>query len=85
MRYKENDEGVGYWEETHSLFDSKGEPLATEFDPSTMPHRLIRSGVNEFTLKPIEWEPRRVGDDESAPEPSFIGNKISDVFFSRIG
>jgi hypothetical protein len=53
------------------------------FDASTMPHRLVRTALNEFTFCPIAWLSRQVGDDITAPEPSFIGNTVNDVFFYR--
>lgn len=81
VRYKMDEGGSGVWVETVKP------GLDNEIDPSTMPHSLVRTGVNEFTLRPIEWEPRRVGDEISAPEPSFIGSKIRDIFFfkNRLG
>lgn len=81
VKFRDNEEGSGVWQETVKP------GLQNEFDPCTMPHRLIRSGYNEFTLLQIEWEPRLVGDEHSAPEPSFVGGTINDVFFykNRLG
>ena len=82
----------GQWEETAKLGIEK------KFDYSTMPHVLVRqadgnfrfarvdgdtytiSGIN-FTLP--KWGERTVGDLDSAPNPSFIGSKINNVFFFR--
>lgn len=36
-----------------------------------------------FTFRQVEWADRRVGDLESSPWPSFVGRKISDVFYHR--
>ena len=52
-------------------------------DASTMPHVLVREGDGTFTFRPATWTERGVGDKEKIPEPSFIGRKISDVFFYR--
>jgi hypothetical protein len=52
-------------------------------EPGLMPHRLVRTALNEFTLAPIVWEDRTCGDDASAPVPSFIGNPITNIFFFR--
>ena len=67
---------AGHWEETHSI----GVPL--ELDAATMPHALTRLfspsyiaadnplGVY-FDFSPVDWGYRSVGDDNSAPFPSF--------------
>lgn len=75
------------WEETHALVDEDGNVIPHEMDAATLPHRLIRSDYNTFTLKTIQWERREIGDLNSAPEPSFIGRTIKDVFFfkNRLG
>ena len=36
-----------------------------------------------FTLKPLDWDDRDVGDEDSNPEPSFVGATINDIFFYR--
>jgi len=48
-----------------------------------MPHVLIREANGTFTFKQAEYEKCLCGDERSAPEPSFIGKKITDVFFYR--
>lgn len=55
--------------------------LPKDFTPHGMPLLLKRTGVLEFTLDHAEWAPRSVGDEESAPEPSFVGTQIRDVCF----
>ena len=52
-----------------------------------MPHVLEYSGSKTFTLKQEKWGERCVGDEKSSPEPSFIGQPISDLFAykSRLG
>lgn len=49
----------------------------------TMPHRLVRTGTNQFTLAPCLWSERRVGNDETQPQPNFIGRSINNIFFFR--
>ena len=58
-----------------------------EIDYSTMPHLLIRQPNGSFTFEQGEWGDRTVGDENSIPTPSFVGSKISDVFFfqNRLG
>lgn len=54
---------------------------------STMPHVLIRKADGTFSFEQAEWNDRVAGDDEIAPGPSFIGNKISNIIFfkNRLG
>jgi hypothetical protein len=55
------------------------------FDATTMPHALRRlaDGTFEFISGTGTWADRSVGDEQSSPTPSFVGNKISDIFFHR--
>jgi hypothetical protein len=53
------------------------------FDPTTMPHILVRNGDGTFTYKAAPWTGREAGDVETAPNPSFVGHTISDIFFHR--
>lgn len=55
----------------------------TTLDSSTMPQGLVRNADMSFTLKPLEWDNRDVGDEDSNPEPSFVGATINDIFFYR--
>lgn len=87
VRYRTQDGGKGFWEETYRDRDDEGNLIPRELDPSTMPVKLVRTGHQAFTVMSIEWEPRLVGDDNSAPLPSFVGNPINDIFFfkNRLG
>jgi len=73
--------GNGFWEETVAPNVSPG------FDNSTMPHQLKATAPNTFVLEPIPYEGRLVGDDETNPQPSFVGQKIQKAFFNsnRLG
>lgn len=61
--------------------------LENALDPTSLPHALIREANGTFTFAPFSWAPRRVGDDDSNPRPTFIGRTIRDVFFyqNRLG
>ncbi len=61
--------------------------LVNTLDPVSMPHKLERTAGGSFTMSSITWGERKVGDEDSAGTPSFIDNKISDVFFykNRLG
>lgn len=52
-------------------------------DNTTMPHALIRKEDGTFVFKPLEWEPRKTGDEDSNEVPSFVNNTINDLFFYR--
>ena len=82
----------GQWSETVEA----GIPF--KFDYNTMPHVLIRQADGNFRFARVDgdtytisgttytlpkWGERTVGDLVSAPNPSFIGNKINNVFFFR--
>jgi hypothetical protein len=58
-----------------------------QLDSATMPHVLIREEDGSFSFKELEWVDRSVGDDDTAPLPSFIGKSLSDIFFykNRLG
>ena len=82
----------GQWSETVEA----GIPFKFNYD--TMPHVLIRQADGNFRFARVDgdsytasgqsfdlpkWGERIVGDLVSAPDPSFIGNKINNVFFFR--
>lgn len=58
----------------------------SQFDLSTMPHILTRTGAATFNLSQGEWLGRRVGDSTTSPVPDFVGNTIRDIngFQSRL-
>ena len=82
----------GQWQETVEA----GIPFKFNYD--TMPHVLIRQADGNFRFARVDgdtytisgtdfklpqWGERVVGDLVSSPNPSFIGNKINNVFFFR--
>ena len=82
----------GQWSETVEA----GIPFKFNYD--TMPHVFIRQADGNFRFARVDgdtytisgtdftlpkWGERVVGDLISAPNPSFIGNKINNVFFFR--
>ncbi len=73
--------GLGYWKEGKSPKHSAG------LTKSTMPHRLMNTGLNAFTLEQIPYTDRIVGDDITNKHPTFVGQKIEKAFFhgSRLG
>tara|TARA_Y100001956_G_scaffold82907_1_gene106674 strand:+ start:486 stop:3164 length:2679 start_codon:yes stop_codon:yes gene_type:complete len=73
--------GSGYWKETLDPQASAGLTAAT------MPYRLRNTGSNAFILETIPWVDRLVGDDDTAPHPSFVGKTIKRTFYhdDRLG
>ena len=82
----------GQWSETVEA----GIPFKFNYD--TMPHVLIRQADGNFRFARVDgdtytisgttytlpkWGERIVGDLDSAPDPSFIGSTINNVFFFR--
>ena len=80
--------GEGAWEETVA-------PGAEyQINPATMPHLLVRLADGSFHFGPAngatvsgyelpKWGDRTAGDYDSAPDPSFIGHGIADLFVFR--
>lgn len=79
--------GVGAWEETVAS------NIQTYIDPDTMPHAIIRETNGTFTFRSLNeaaktgddlyWVERRVGDDNTNPFPTFVGQKITGMSFFR--
>jgi len=69
--------GSGYWKET------VGYDLQNYFDLTTMPHTLKQSAGLSFSFGQGEWDERKAGDENTNATPSFVGQKISDIFFHR--
>jgi len=53
----------------------------------SMPHIIERdtdaSGDTIFTVKPYEWDERLVGDEDTSPDPLFLGKRLQDIFFFK--
>jgi len=96
LTYRPNRFGTGVWEEC------AGPDLEIEYDDDTMPLRLNRGlpgtySINGggsatysngiFRFEYPDWAKRDVGDNITNPKASFVGQKISKIFFyrSRIG
>lgn len=70
-------DGTGSWVETIKP------GIATKWDNSTMPYSLAKVSAGNFTFNRIDYDTRNIGDDSSAPYPSFTGATINDVFTYR--
>ena len=69
--------GPGTWVET------TGPGIKFELDATTLPHQIVRQSDGSFKYEPVIYNDRLVGDDETNPIPSFVGKKISNLFFYR--
>ena len=75
-----NLDGPGAWKECAAPGISKG------LNPTTMPHILQRVQVGStiaFVVKENTWGEREIGDADTNPVPSFVGNEINKVLFFR--
>lgn len=85
VKFETSDEGLtfaeGVWRETVKP------DILIQFDAATMPHTLVREGDGTFTFAQAVWGDRSVGDEDSAPDPTFVGSMINDILFfkNRLG
>ncbi|ESX98706.1 hypothetical protein [Mesorhizobium sp. LNJC405B00] len=70
-------DGLGRWKECVGA----GEKLG--MDKSTMPHVLVRESDGTFTFRQGTWDNRAVGDSFTNDWPSFVGQTINNVAFSK--
>ena len=75
------DYGNGSWVETLGFDVSEG------LDADTLPLRLVNTAPDTFELSPLPLKNREAGDDDTNPHPSFINNRINNLFFfkNRLG
>jgi hypothetical protein len=69
--------GEGTWKETVAP------SIPYQLDPTTMPHVLRRESDGTFTFEEQVWGDRIAGDADTAPDPSFVGSTIKDIFFYK--
>ncbi len=50
---------------------------------TNMPLAIQRTAATTFTVRPFDYQDRRVGDDTTNPLPSFVGSRINKVLFFR--
>lgn len=68
---------AGYWKECAAP------DILYSMDASTLPHVLVDNG-STFTFKSYnKWGERTVGDEDTAPNPEFIGSPITGLFQYR--
>lgn len=79
--------GDNYWVKysfTGQVWKEIAKPgIISGLNSATMPHALIRASDGQFDWTPLSWNGRVCGDDDTNPMPSYVGDKINDVFFFR--
>ncbi len=75
------DFGEGAWEETVAPDTSVG------FDVNTMPMTIRSRNINILEIDTLSFDERVAGDEETNPNPSFVGQGINDIVFfkNRLG
>ncbi|MES9824722.1 MAG: hypothetical protein ABW127_09865 [Candidatus Thiodiazotropha endolucinida] len=68
---------VGEWKETIKP------GIKTSVSHGTMPHMIKRCDDGTYTYSQCKWDERKSGDSESNPFPSFVDNKINEIFVHR--
>jgi hypothetical protein len=86
MRAKHSTPTANFVNTEMSWEEVTGPNIETTFDKTTMPVQVQQDGSGNFSMDVITWLDRRVGDDDTNPKPSFIGNRINSVgtFQSRL-
>lgn len=69
--------GSNVWNETVAP------SLRNRIDASTMPHALVRKSDGTFEFGPFSWADRKVGDETTNPNPTFVGREIRDIFWYK--
>ena len=77
-----NTDGPGTWVECAKPHTSS-DPVKKDFTASTMPHQIVRQANGTFTIEQPTWDSRTIGDENTNPDPSFVGQKINKVLFWR--
>lgn len=69
-----------------SWIETTAEGISYKIDADTMPYKLVKSG-SSWSLGRSSWDNREVGDEDTNPTPSIIGQSINDMFFyqDRLG
>lgn len=85
--YTEGDTSDDYyvkWNSSQKTWQESAAPgIPYQIDGATMPHALVRQADGTFKFQRLSWIDRETGDEDSNPDPSFIGRTINDIFFYR--
>lgn len=80
-----DDDTSSYWVEfSEGIWtETVGYNAKKKFNATTMPHVLVKTAPNTFEFRENAWEQRKVGDDDSNPDPSFVGSVINGMFLFK--
>lgn len=70
--------GPGQWEET-----SEPGLTDTHLNGGSMPHKIVRRSDGQFEIQSTGWKGRMVGNDDTNPKPSFVGETLQQTFLHR--
>lgn len=79
----DDDYYVKYSESRNAWLECPAPGITYQFDYSSMPHAIVRESDGSFHFKRLTWTDRAVGDEDSNPAPSFVGETLNDMFFYR--
>lgn len=72
------------WDDKTKVWKETVAPrIPFKINPTNMPHAIVREADGRFKLKKLPWVNRGSGDEDTNPDPSFIGKRINDIFFYR--
>lgn len=78
VEYTSKTATAGAWRER------TGPGTLTTLRPDTMPHLVVNTGLNAFTVKPASWSTRIAGDGtDTAKNPGFVGRPITALSFTE--
>jgi hypothetical protein len=64
--------------------ETKKPAIPDSLDETTMPHQLLPDGAGGWIFEKVStWDTRKAGDEDTNPDPSFVGNTLRDIFFFR--
>lgn len=80
----EDDDFYVKWSDKDKIWKETIAPrIPYKINPRNMPHAIVREADGSFKLKKLPWIDRGSGNEDTNPDPSFIGRCINDIFFFR--
>ena len=80
----EDDDFYVKWSDKDKIWKETIAPrIPYKINPRNMPHAIVREADGSFKLKKLPWVDRGSGNEDTNPDPSFIGRCINDIFFFR--
>lgn len=80
----EDDDFYVKWSDKDKIWKETIAPrIPYKINPRNMPHAIVREADGSFKLKKLSWVDRGSGNEDTNPDPSFIGRCINDIFFFR--